>query len=148
MQRTIGSISHATMKPEDLIPVFMNELETLDKESYNDLLSVFPELKEKHYLTLLDDQGITDCLEELFDRLNDCCMSYFYFGSNEGDGADYGFWLDSDTLEYGDLLKISDLSDIEKQSLFPVNYDGVLLTNDHGNITLYDNQMNEIWSIV
>lgn len=66
------TISHGTMRPEDLIPKFLEVLEELNPEAGQEAQSQF--------------------LSELFDLLDQEAPEGFYFGSHPGDGSDYGFW--------------------------------------------------------
>jgi len=143
----IGSVSSATMRPEDLIPAFLWELEHQDKllKGHKGLIKEINSRMEAEDYYETEDSGYD--LEDLFDALNEYAMPGFYFGSHPGDGADYGFWLDEDIEHNFDGLKVDDLSEI------PTGYIGeVLHVNDHGNMTLYYNGANgrlyEIWSIV
>jgi hypothetical protein len=106
-------------------------------------------------------------LDALFDALGDYAGPYFFFGSNPGDGADYGYWLsegwDEDfvsvtarsTYGFGGArfnadrptsIKVSDLSEVPKW------FHGELaVVNDHGNVALYvktSRTLREIWSVV
>lgn len=124
----LGTISHGTMRPEDLIPAFVAELERLDIE--------------KHHVKLIDEANALDdyesetadfILEELFDALTDAAPPYLYFGTHPGDGSDFGFWLYEDFQEMmreDGVLEVSDLADI------PAGYRGAaLVISDHGNAT-------------
>ena len=149
----LGSISHATMRNEDLIPCFRDELEAL-------LSRQSKRFKRKEYRAVIreadkiiksedwdsEDAGYT--LEALFEALEAFAPPYAYFGAHEGDGSDYGFWL-GDWFTHGEFdgLKVSSLSDI------PKGYRGeVLEINDHGNMTLgYVNSRGDfktIWAVV
>lgn len=66
------TISHGTMRPEDLIPKLLEVLEELNPEAGQEAQSQF--------------------LSELFDLLDQEAPEGFYFGSHPGDGSDYGFW--------------------------------------------------------
>ena len=95
---TIGTISHGTMRPEDLIPVFARELEWLSTNQRTD--------NETSLIADADDfsdfgsQHADDILEALFDALDQHAPSNCYFGAHEGDGSDYGFWpIDDDDLD-------------------------------------------------
>jgi hypothetical protein len=141
-----GSISHGTMLESDLIPTLVHELEYLNnnKHTYKAIINEGKKIIEKDkYET---DKTSVYLNETLFNALNELAPTGFYFGSNEGDGSDFGFWLDSYFVQDFDGLKVSDLSKI------PENYSGeVIHVNDHGNTTLYvakKGKLEEIWGIV
>lgn len=143
----LGSVSHATMRRQDLIPRFIEELEWL---------GVDPETIEWPPTDAIDDDAhpwwISDdvgrLLNELFDRLDKFAPEYCYFGAHEDDGADFGFWIAWDSLDDavhdGEVIKISDWSQAVEEGTY-------LHVNDHGNATLaYVNgdEHKEIWSTV
>ena len=145
----MGSVSCATMRPEDLIPAFVYELanqKPLRRDHYKLSQEISARMnKDGYYQT--DDADYD--LEELFDALNEYCAPYFYFGAHPGDGADYGYWLSEDfeqRFEDDGGLKVNDLADV------PRAYTGeVLLVNDHGNCSLYRYSRGrhwEVWSVV
>ena len=84
----LGSVSSGTMLARDLIPAFIDALESVDEVAaagFDDRLmggepGPFPEWCETATAEVL--------LDDLFDALNGHCPSYCYFGANEGDGAD------------------------------------------------------------
>lgn len=137
-----GTVSSCTMRTEDLIPAFADALEYLSNgssESHTKLVAKANDVED------FDSDDAHKILSELFDALNKYAPAYGYFGANEGDGADYGFWL-SDALGFDfDGLKVDDLSEV------PEDYTGeVLETNDHGNLTLYSvegGKFTEIWAV-
>lgn len=105
MKRTskvsIGSISHATMRPEDLIPRFLSELEHMtgrSREHYNLCRGINARMGSGNYYS--SEDPIYD-LESLFDALNAYSPKGFYFGSHPGDGSDYGYWLSEEFTEDG-----------------------------------------------
>ncbi|MFA6270921.1 MAG: hypothetical protein WC657_06985 [Candidatus Paceibacterota bacterium] len=145
------------MREEDLIPVFADWLEDLDSlDEYKELVSESrarveweegdetPGEEDEH-----QEQG-DGILEDLFDALDLFSPDYCSFGASEGDGACFGWWISSDSLEddcrYGEVLKVSDLAEVAE------DYTGtVLLVNDHGNETLYsftNGESREVWSVV
>jgi hypothetical protein len=173
VNHNIGSVSCATMRPEDLIPRFVSELESqkplsrkhrkLVREIKRRINADYTHDHEKEGCTYLGS-GIWDCgmnadaedyfgtdeadydLEELFDALNEYCLPYFYFGAHPGDCSDYGYWLSEGWDEDFDGLKVSDLSEV------PTGYTGeVMHVNDHGNVSLYAysrGRRRELWAIV
>ncbi len=174
----IGSISSGTMRPEDLIPTFTAELESLAKRGG---IGIVNAKGRKAHLKLVRDiesrmettDGIEDgvvtpdydyyesddChydLESLFDALEEYSGPYFYFGAHPGDGADYGWWLS----EMWDEDFNETLEEVENHMSLKVNdladvpkwFRGeVAEVSDHGNVTLWiktSRGMREIWSVV
>lgn len=88
------SLSHGTMREEDLIPTFANFLESHSDygdfnvwiEEYNNL-----EVDDLGYYVDLENAAYY-LLQDLFDTLNNIAPKNCYFGSHPGDGSDYGFW--------------------------------------------------------
>jgi hypothetical protein len=145
----IGSVSCATMRPEDLIPAFVYELQTYRRRRQlkaglgQELRAIERRMRRKGYY---ESEEADYDLEWLFDALDEYAGPYFYFGAHPGDGADYGYWLSESFEEDFDGLKVNDLADVPKA------YRGeVLVVNDHGNMSLYAKsarKLTEIWSIV
>lgn len=80
-----GTVSHGTMRSEDLIPCFIGVLEDLNPEH--------AQLADwREWPTDYDEDGTMFLIEDLFDALNTVAPDGYYFGANEGDGSDYGFW--------------------------------------------------------
>jgi hypothetical protein len=156
----MGSVSHATMRPEDLIPTFTSELTwrrshgTLQRKQRAELRAIESRMEADGYY---DSEDAQFDLEWLFDALDAYSAPYFYFGAHPGDGSDYGYWLsemwDEDFVSLTDLesgdenLKVSDPAEVPKNF-----YGEVAVVNDHGNVTLYhrsrNNRIREIWSVV
>lgn len=89
----LGTVSHATVRPEDLIPAFLEEaysLHATDAEA-KALGAIRKRMKTPGYYTT-EDADLD--LEQLFDLLNEAAPAGYYFGSHPGDGSDYGFWED------------------------------------------------------
>ena len=109
----MGSVSYATMRPEDLIPAFTSELEyrakhdkhvafktrkahlklvqEIESRTRFDAYSTEDELSAG--LDYYQSEDADDDLSSLFDALDAYSAPYFYFGSHPGDGSDYGYWL-------------------------------------------------------
>jgi len=93
----LGTISHGTLRTQDLLRTFADELERLNP--FNSLRRCIEarrladELDAGDYpdAALLDDSG--DALDALIDELDRIAgMHGAYFGTSEGDGSDFGFW--------------------------------------------------------
>lgn len=148
----IGSVSCATMRNEDLIPTFLDQLAYRLKHGP----SVSREARKRHFAIMnacvvdkpdyFESDAADSDLESLFDALGEYAGPYFYFGAHPGNGADYGYWLSEGFQDDFDGLQVSDLSEV------PNKYRGeVLLVNDHGNVTLYvktSRATREIWAVV
>ena len=91
---TPGSIIHATLRPQDLIPAFLTELQSLDPDNYQQVLKDYPEYNS----TLKDEdpfwgsETAAYMIDTLFEYLNNCAPEGHYFGAHVGDGGDFGFW--------------------------------------------------------
>jgi len=143
------------MRDCDLIPAFLDVLEELDAsaaktlEAEADFAPLFD--SEDDWETVCDEhqEAASYLTEALFEALGALAPSYFYFGSHPGDGADYGFWFDEESMQdavrCGEVLGVADTSEV------PEDYTGeVYHVNDHGNATLYAAQnghLAEIWAI-
>lgn len=149
-QINIGTVSHGTMREQDLIPAFVSELKNqkpLKREHAKLVREIEARMDAEDYY---ESEDASFDLEALFDALDEYCAEYFYFGAHPGDGSDYGYWLSEgweESLEDGGGIKVNDLSAI------PADHVGhVAVVNDHGNVTLYNrganHQLKEIWGIV
>lgn len=102
-----GTVSHGTLRPEDLIPTFLDALDDAIEEStfepgadaphrvarVGSLQSALGSLERR-----MDEPGYYDSeavewdLEWLFEQLNEFAPAGHYFGAHPGDGSDFGFW--------------------------------------------------------
>lgn len=158
----IGSISHGTMRTEDLIPQFIIALEGMRplRREHRRLIRDIEARAHFGNKTLNDDylaSGDAESdLDDLFSALNAYSLPYMYFGAHPGDGSDYGFWLsemwDEDFCDCGQSdcdsgsIKVNDSADI------PKGFTGeAAVVNDHGNVSLYRvsrGRKYPVWSLV
>ena len=132
---SIGTISEGTLRTEDLLQAFADELEAINPSD-----STLGEAR-----AFMDD-GITDerpeMVNDLQDALNEYAPPFCYFGTLEGDGADFGFWPDHEAIQ--ELIdnsieeSVSVDADHAIQSSEHVNeVEGVrIVVSDHGNIII------------
>lgn len=151
---TLGSVSHGTMRDEDLIPSFAWELKHNTPDGATRFAKLLEECEAWEAAETDDseeepedgEQGSSDLVDALFEALNEYAPDGCYFGAHHGDGADFGFWISESFFEDFDGLKVSDTSEV------PDDYEGAVLhVNDHGNATLYTahaGQLTEVWSVV
>jgi len=91
MEAQVGSISHGTMNPRDIIPIFADTLAELDKDgTYRELISNAMNIDWDDWDYCNNEIPYIE--EDLFDALNSFAPKGCYFGSHPGDGSDYGFW--------------------------------------------------------
>jgi hypothetical protein len=149
---TIGTVSHATLRPDHLAVAFLEELEELDPDR---LTRYFAECEdggeleewwEKYSTPLVMDRDklpefIDEIVSELCDILNDYAPDFCYFGAHEGDGSDFGFWPDfdrmTDAVLEGEMLRA--------EGSLP---EFAQIVSDHGNVALYRVKLEEVWSCV
>jgi len=89
----IGSISHGTLRPQDLIPAFLDAVETYAPA----MIAPFPFVPAHvedggDSSDWWDSEEAQGKLDELFDILSEHAPDGCYFGAHEGDGSDFGFW--------------------------------------------------------
>mgnify|MGYP003147464050 CR=1 FL=1 len=147
-----GSISHGTLRHEDLIPCFIEyfeeiatsekfKLDVIGNLIYTDYHG-FENVPESYW----DSEDAQFDLEALFDAINEVVMEslpYSYFGAHEGDGSDFGVWFDSESFELArGNEEIIDRNDLDKMPSYFCE------VNDHGNVTLFSQHMEVIFSIV
>jgi len=92
MKAEIGTVIHGTLRSEDLIPAFADELELLDEQK--EFVSLVKEANK-----FKDWEDVEECgwlIERLVDALSEFAPDGCYFGATEGDGSDFGFWAIED----------------------------------------------------
>ena len=126
----LGSISTGTLRPEDLLPRFMGALEELTGT--------------------IEERYDEDNMDELIDDLNNACPPFVYFGTLEGDGADFGFWVEQNAIDdfiseaiEADLITLTNTGDEYANGTYIVH-----LAHDTENVTVMDMERNVLWSVV
>jgi hypothetical protein len=159
----LGSISHGTLRTEDLLPAFAykmgelthNPISNTSKYPNEAMANLWDEAikainnPDTDTNPLSDDEcvGRNEILSDLQDALNELCPPFVYFGTLEGDGADFGFWVDRDGLD--EALTQHDVPDPDRDGCQVLEDDGVIVqVSDHGNVTVMDLERNVIWSVV
>lgn len=104
----IGTVSHGTLRPVDLLSAFSSELDMFksnpdpESKTYSLRMACDNLLAQR---AMLDDdpdtgdvadgiwdQEANELIEELADRLSELAPDGCYFGTSEGDASDYGYW--------------------------------------------------------
>ena len=98
-------VSEGTLRPEDLLPAFRDELDTRWKmidpatNMCNDLLQVSRVLSQADHLIMaqnFESDSTSMVLNDLQTALTFLAPEGTYFGAHEGDGACFGYWEISD----------------------------------------------------
>ena len=109
-----GSVSHGTMRPADLIPLFMGILQKEAPQKAQEILDNYPlldialtEYEDGNNSPYFESEEATEVLNnEIWDAMNSIAPEGHYFGSHPGDGSDYGYWEDDENLYENRLKKI------------------------------------------
>lgn len=146
---SIGSVSSATHRLEDLIPAYRDalvrlaekakQLEQLDMiAAINAKLQKADEDDEDNYF---ESEDATFDLEGLTEALESYAPPFCYFGAHQGDGADFGFWWDQEAFDRGvsdgEVLKVDELPDQDGIDELDDDVYFVAQVSDHGNVELY-----------
>lgn len=164
----LGTISEGTLRPEDLIPAYLDAIADIRVTRRERCIADGIRL-ETRFPTFYEPDGDTgshDNLDHAIERLTEILEShvpdYCYFGTLEGDGACFGVWVSDEVLTPGarvdDLIR-SEYSPSQWREMCgrpgqPAEDHGCtyyLQVNDHGNATLYrraGNRWVEVWSVV
>ena len=87
----VGTVSHATMRWEDLIPAFTDFLREIGQGNvFSQEESPNHQQAERSVGTVYAD--LDEILSNLFDAIDDYVPEGYYFGAHPGDGSDYGIW--------------------------------------------------------
>jgi hypothetical protein len=143
----LGTIIHATLRDEDLIPAFIDAIEPhlaqLDPGmniAIKDLISRWNRLDDAGIDEYCETDESSYDLDELFNALDSIAPPYMYFGAHVGDGSDFGYWISDDAIEMGKQdRELTITEDLTKYTL---------QVNDHGNMELYKTTHEPIWSCV
>ena len=133
-QFQLGSISTGTLRTDDLLEATATTLNNLGSTVTTDI-----------HTWEYDDEML---LSIYMDELQELCPPFIYFGTLEGDGADFGFWPDRDAIQEA-IDPTSCLVRINANGDYVLEDDGVIVqVSDHGNVTVMDMERNVIWSVV
>lgn len=162
MTFSLGTVSNGTLKTDDLLNAFADELEhrtAAPAAAIRELITdarAYAKLFTEDHLNEAGQECAAEIIGEVMDALTELAPAFVSFGAHDGDGADFGFWPSIDALEEavrdGDVLKVTDTGDI------PASWQGLVMqVSDHGNVTLYHHQdivgrtqgtLTELWSCV
>lgn len=137
----IGSVSHGTLLTIDLLEAFADELNRIETER-DDVQEAYAviTLHNAGWLNIADSEEAQELVNDLQDALNEFAPAYCYFGTNEGDGSDFGYWPLLDSVD--ELPRVSDPAEVEGMG------EDCVFVNDHGNVTVYGADGSVLWDCV
>jgi hypothetical protein len=151
-QPNLGTVIEGTLRTEDLMLSLVAELAYMDSES-NLVARIETKINEMSDDELSDYWTSEDAsfdLDDLFTELNKLCeIPYVYFGANEGNGSDFGWWIDFEAIDEdeqnGNLVKLNSFEDVDKNRCN-------ILVNENNTLTLHGysathNCYYELWSV-
>lgn len=152
MYLRLGSISHGTLKTEDLLSALLDAadgvvLTRLDRGRINRARferDAFDAASDDVKESAMDD--LNETYEDVLDLLQCYVPPFTYLGMHPGDGSDLGVWTAIDHTDDDDLPRGDELP---KVTLDSPNF--FLVINDHGNATLYYRARTrwvELWAVV
>ena len=86
-----GSVLTGTLRPEDMLPAFIDALEQLAPDA-PDTVRLRAEVNLLEDRAAFDTERGDEALNDLYVALNDALPEGWRFGAHEGDGADLGVW--------------------------------------------------------
>lgn len=129
---TIGTISHGTLRTDDLMISFADELRRIAPD--HDLVKeadAVQTLWAAGWLNVYEGEEAHELVDLLQDELSANAPPYCYFGNTEGDGSDFGFWPSMEAIE--ELPRVADPAEVPDGG----TGEDVAFVNDHGNVTVY-----------
>ena len=150
----LETVSWGTMRKEDLIPSFVQELFRIDpdNEVANNVQGTYSDYSDDDIDDYWNSESSDFDLNDLFDEINNVCdLPYVYFGANDGDGSDYGFWADiislEEDIENDKIGYITNIDDLHDKYL---DFTGLLVWDITTSYSLYEAEngrlKNLIWS--
>ena len=91
----LGSVSTGTLRTEDLLPAFADELSVMEMSETG--VKLLGEVEQffgapEDSLPDWESEKASYMVDEFIDALNEYAPPHMRFGAHEGDGADFGWW--------------------------------------------------------
>lgn len=93
-----GTVIEGTLRPQDLIPAFLDALREANPDGYAQLV-IAPFGPVPSYVMdegdssgWWDSEDASALIESLTEALDESAPEGYYFGAHPGDGSDFGFW--------------------------------------------------------
>jgi len=139
---TLGTVSHGTLRPEDLLESFAYELRQLGPRiALLDEYDALPDDPDEW--TEEQQETASELVNDMIDALNEHAPAFCYFGAHPGDGSDFGFWFDYESFEdsrrFKECVDLNGHGEQEEIAALIAAADVcyACFINDHGNVTIY-----------
>jgi hypothetical protein len=139
----IGTLIHGTLRNEDLLQAFSDELARIDLARFEEVIKHDAHLFAESANLTIDGiveglgQHVDDVINDLMDALNEYAPAHAYFGTLEGDASDFGFWPDTDSFEGCEKHVMETPSPLHGDSeWYDLDCGVIVQVNDHGNVTV------------
>jgi hypothetical protein len=143
-----GSISTGTLRTEDLLFDFALALREFEDKWNSEHEALYDQAKQ-HMAQAPSESELNQTVSNLQDALQEYCPPFVYFGTLEGDGADFGFWADFDAVDESCARKHHRCTHNPDTGEIVLEDESVIVqVNDHGNVTVMDMERNVLWSVV
>lgn len=155
----LGSISHGTLRPQDLADAILyalRDMEHDDKALLRDLDTIAGHDDDDDDDDMDDSpmEWADECISDGIYALQEYAPPFCYVGMHEGDGADLGVWPVPDAVQEairdGSAIAIDDLADLDSLSVADCEAEFAVHCNDHGNMSVYRLKLvaESIWACV
>jgi len=154
-QFQLGSVSHGTLRPQDLMPAFLSALADLRQpipgnieatkymEYVGDMFTTAAIDEDDEFW---DSEEVQFDMDDLIEALNNNLPPFVYFGTLEGDGSDFGFWPDMDRLEEF-IQEEGKITSDPLEVILPQSGFRVLSSEQGANVTLMNMERDVIWAL-
>tara|TARA_R110000824_G_scaffold102858_1_gene244668 strand:+ start:241 stop:561 length:321 start_codon:yes stop_codon:yes gene_type:complete len=92
----LGTLIHGTLRDEDLLQAFSDELARIDETVFSQVIRLDAQLFVGNLTAaeIVEQLGeyASDLIWNMQNALSDLAPAGIYFGNIEGDGSDFGFW--------------------------------------------------------
>lgn len=172
MKVELGTVLHGTLRVEDRLDAFSRTLVGLLKQSNQPATEcqrrIIEEARtwlekyrsaeeDERFEDLYDleqDSDNEDLIYSLVEELNDLAPPYVYFGTTEGDGSDFGFWVNHEAIRedvsFGILPHYNDMEEVDlKNDVTFYECNHIVVGNLGGSFELLELVIKpvSIWSI-
>ena len=136
-----GSVSHGTMRTQDLIPAFMEVIR--DTPEYVQVMNAVPAhaMEDKDAKWWNSDEAAA-LLESLFDTLDAYSPEGYRFGAHPGDGSDYGYWESEPQEVWNNVRKVTSAAEEDGWSVHVDDAQEGLVLFEFSKFTPYGQDFN------